>query len=194
MGRISAQERRESVIRAAIAEFAITGYHGTTTARIARRVGVTQPYLFRLFPDKQAIFVAALARSMEDTRLAFESAADGVEDGERALRAMTNAYVQLISTRPETLLMQMQGYVTVAAAEAQGDDLIGEVVRAGWTRIWETVHLSLGADAGRTASFFACGMLGNALAAMGLAPNDGRYGSVREGRYVSDARLPHRAG
>ena len=77
MGRISAQERRESVIRAAVAEFAITGYHGTTTAVIARRVGVTQPYLFRLFPDKKAIFVAALVRSAEDTRSAFERAADG---------------------------------------------------------------------------------------------------------------------
>ncbi|WP_405896079.1 MULTISPECIES: hypothetical protein [unclassified Streptomyces] len=37
---------------------------------MAKRVGVTQPYLFRLFPDKKAIFVAALMRSMEDTRLA----------------------------------------------------------------------------------------------------------------------------
>ncbi|MEU0193939.1 helix-turn-helix domain-containing protein [Streptomyces afghaniensis] len=174
MGRISAQERRESVIRAAIAEFAIAGYHGTTTAAIARRVGVTQPYLFRLFPGKKAIFIAALTRSMEDTRLAFEGAADGVEDGERALQAMKNAYVQLISTRPETLLMQMQGYAAVGAAEAQGDDVIGEVVRAGWMRIWETVHLSLGADAGRTAGFFACGMLGTTLAAMGLSPNAGR--------------------
>ncbi|MFE0256857.1 TetR/AcrR family transcriptional regulator [Streptomyces sp. NPDC059010] len=174
MGRVSAQERRESVIRAAIAEFAIAGYHGTSTAAIARRVGVTQPYLFRLFPDKKAIFVAALTRSAEDTRLAFERAADGVEDGERALQAMTDAYVRLISTRPETLMMQMQGYATVAAAEAQGDDLIGEVVRAGWMRIWETVHLPLGADAEETARFFACGMLGNALAAMGILPNAGR--------------------
>ncbi|MFE3855151.1 TetR/AcrR family transcriptional regulator [Streptomyces griseorubiginosus] len=174
MGRVSAQERRESVIRAAIAEFAIAGYHGTSTAAIARRVGVTQPHLFRLFPDKKAIFVAALTRSTEDTRLAFERAADGAEDGERALQAMTDAYVRLISTRPETLMMQMQGYVTVAAAEAQGDDLIGEVVRAGWMRIWETVHLPLGADAEETARFFACGMLGNALAAMGILPNAGR--------------------
>ncbi|MFG2792226.1 TetR/AcrR family transcriptional regulator [Streptomyces sp. NPDC048419] len=174
MGRISAQERRESVIRAAIALFAIAGYHGTSTAAIARRVGVTQPYLFRLFPDKKAIFVAALTRSMEDTRLAFEGAADGVEGGELALQAMTNAYVQLISTRPETLLMQMQGYVTVAAAEAQGDDLIGEVVRAGWMRMRETVHLPLGADTDETARFFACGMLGNTLTAMGLPLHAGR--------------------
>ncbi|CAM5319976.1 TetR family transcriptional regulator OS=Streptomyces aurantiogriseus OX=66870 GN=GCM10010251_94760 PE=4 SV=1 [Streptomyces aurantiogriseus] len=107
---------------------------------------------------------------MEDTRLAFERAADGVEGGERALQAMTTAYARLISTRPETLLMQMQGY----AAVAQGDDLIGEVVRAGWMRIWDTVHLSLGADADETASFFACGMLGNTLTAIGLPVGAGR--------------------
>ncbi|MBK6012274.1 TetR/AcrR family transcriptional regulator [Streptomyces sp. MBT53] len=174
MGRISAQERRENVIRAAITEFARTGYHGTSTAAIAKPVGVTQPYLFRLFPDKKAIFVAALVRSMEDTRLAFERAADGVEDGEQALQSLTSAYAHLMSTRPETLLMQMQGYVAVAAAEAQSDDLIGEVVRAGWMRIWETVHLSLGADADATASFFACGMLGNTLTAIGLPASTGR--------------------
>ncbi|MFF3336980.1 TetR/AcrR family transcriptional regulator [Streptomyces sp. NPDC002888] len=174
MDRISAPERRESVIRAAVAEFALRGYYGTSTAAIAKRVGVAQPYLFRLFPDKKAIFVAALMRSMEDTRLAFERAADGAEGGERALPAMADAYAQLISTRPETLLMQMQGYAVVAAAEAQGDDLIGEVVRVGWLRIWETVYLSLGADADETASFFACGMLGNTLAAIGLPPSAGR--------------------
>ncbi|MFE0674498.1 TetR/AcrR family transcriptional regulator [Streptomyces sp. NPDC058867] len=170
MGGVSAQERRENVIRAAIAEFAVAGYRGTTTAAIAERVGVKQPYLFRLFPDKKAIFVAALERSVEDTRLAFEWAADGVEQGERTRQAMADAYVRLISTHPETLLMQMQGY----AAVAQGDDLIGEVVRAGWMSIWETVHLSLGADAERTASFFACGMLGNTLTAIGLPANAGR--------------------
>ncbi|MEV7864359.1 TetR family transcriptional regulator [Streptomyces hirsutus] len=39
------------------------------TEAIAKRVGVTQPHLFRLFPDKQAISVSALTRSAEDTRL-----------------------------------------------------------------------------------------------------------------------------
>ncbi|MET7843750.1 hypothetical protein ABZT45_35155 [Streptomyces sp. NPDC005356] len=97
-----------------------------------------------------------------------------MEDDEQALQAMTSAYAQLISTRPETLLMQMQGYATVAAAEAQGDGLIGEAVRAGWMRIWEIVHQSRGADADKTASFFACGMLGNTLAAIGLPSGAGR--------------------
>ncbi len=90
MGRISAQERREGVIRAAIDEFALKGYDGTSTEAIARRVGGTQPYLFRLFPRK-AIFAAALTRSVEDTRPAFERAADGAEGGEEALHAMASS-------------------------------------------------------------------------------------------------------
>ncbi|MFJ8113749.1 hypothetical protein [Streptomyces sp. NPDC096132] len=60
------------------------------------------------------------------------------------------------------------------AAEAQGDDLIGEVVRAGWMSIWETVRLPLGADADKNTSFFACGMLGNTLTAIRLPVGAGR--------------------
>ncbi|NUP20859.1 MAG: TetR/AcrR family transcriptional regulator [Streptomyces sp.] len=174
MGRISAHARRESVIHAAIAEFARTGYHGTSTMAIAKRAGITQPYLFRLFPGKKAIFVAALTKSMEDTRLAFETAADGTEGDEQALQAMAETHAHLMSTRPEVLLMQMQGYAAAAAAKASGDDLIGEVVRAGWMSIWESVHLSLGADADKTTSFFACGMLAHTLTAIGLSAGTGQ--------------------
>ncbi|MEU3780903.1 MULTISPECIES: hypothetical protein [Streptomyces] len=82
---------------------------------------------------------------------------------------MTDVYARLISARPETLLIQVQGYVVVAAAEAEGDDRTGELVRAGWMRPWETVHLSPGADVRATTSFLACGMLGNTLTAIGLS-------------------------
>lgn len=101
MGGTSARERRESVVRAAIVEFALKGYYGTSTEAIARRVGVTQPYLFRLFPGKTAIFAAVLTRSMEDTRLAFEQATNGVEGGQQALQAMANAHALLTSAHPD---------------------------------------------------------------------------------------------
>lgn len=77
MPRMSAEERRESVIRAATAEFARGGYHGTSTEVIAKRVGVSQPYLFRLFPGKKAIFLAVAERCLEDTVRTFEEAAGG---------------------------------------------------------------------------------------------------------------------
>ncbi|MFE1755628.1 TetR/AcrR family transcriptional regulator [Streptomyces anandii] len=169
MVRMSAQERRESVIRAATSEFARGGYYGTSTESIARRVGVSQPYLFRLFPNKKALFLAVAERCLEDTVRTFAEASEGLE-GEEALRAMANAYTEVIAERPERLLMQMQMYVAVAAAEQQGDREFGETVRAGWMRLWETVHLPLGADVGETTTFLAYGMLINTLVAMGFPP------------------------
>ncbi|MFD3541881.1 TetR/AcrR family transcriptional regulator [Streptomyces sp. NPDC058662] len=186
MARMSADERRESVVRAALHEFSLGGYYGTSTEAIAQRVGVSQPYLFRLFPSKRAIFLAAAGRCLEHTRKAFADASDGVH-GEEAVRAIANAYTRLITEEPEMLRMQLQMYVTVAAAEAAGDQELGELVRAGWMELWDTVHLPLGADTDATTTFMAQGMLITNLAAMGFPPGhrvwEGLYPSARaEGR------------
>ncbi|WP_307676690.1 TetR/AcrR family transcriptional regulator [Streptomyces sp. V4I2] len=189
MVRMSAEERRESVIRAATAEFARGGYHGTSTEAIAKRVGVSQPYLFRLFPGKKAIFLAAAERCVEDTIRTFKEAAEGLE-GEEALHAMGNAYTKVIAEQPEQLMMQMQMYVAVAAAEEAGEHEFGEAVRAGWMRLWDTVHLPLGADVNETTAFLAYGMLINCLVAMGFPPEhrvwEGLYPSAR-----AKGRLEH---
>lgn len=169
MARMSADERRESVIRAAIHEFARGGYYGTSTEAIARRVGVSQPYLFRLFPGKQAIFLAAAARCIERTREVFARAADGLV-GEEAGLAMAEAYQRHITEDPQVVLMQLQMYVTVAAAEATGDREFGELVRAGWLELWDTVRVPLGGDVAETTTFMAYGMLINTLTAMGFPP------------------------
>ena len=63
--RVPAAERREELIAAAVHEFAHGGLHGTPVERIARRVGVAQPYVFSLFPSKRDLFLAALERSFE---------------------------------------------------------------------------------------------------------------------------------
>ena len=186
---MSAEERRESVISAAMSEFSRGGYYGTSTEAIAKRVGVSQPYLFRLFPGKKAIFLAAAERCMEETMRTFADASEGLE-GEEALHAMGDAYTKVIAEKPEQLLMQMQMYVAVAAAEQAGDRELGEAVRAGWMRLWDTVHLPLGADADETATFMAQGMLINCLVAMGF-PAEHR---VWEGLYPSartTGRLEH---
>ncbi|MDO0912542.1 TetR/AcrR family transcriptional regulator [Streptomyces sp. DT2A-34] len=169
MVRMSAEERRESVIRAATTEFARGGYYGTSTEAIAKRVGVSQPYLFRLFPGKKAIFLAAAERCVEDTIRMFAEASEGLE-GEEALHAMGDVYRKVVSEQPERLMMQMQMYLAVAAAEQEGDHEFGEVVRTGWIRLWDTIHLPLGADVNETTTFMAYGMLINCLVAMGFPP------------------------
>ncbi|MGW7416572.1 TetR/AcrR family transcriptional regulator [Streptomyces sp. NPDC054863] len=169
MVRMSAEERRESVVRAAMVEFARTGYRGTSTEVIAKRVGVSQPYLFRLFPNKQAIFLAAANRCIENTTEVFRKAAEGLT-GDEALDAMGTAYQALIADDPDMLLMQMQLYVAVASAEVAGDHEFGEEVRASWTEMYDTVRLALGADAGETTQFFAHGMLINTFVSLGYPP------------------------
>ncbi|MFJ4920051.1 TetR/AcrR family transcriptional regulator [Streptomyces sp. NPDC088725] len=179
MVRMSAEERRESVVRAAVTEFARSGYHGTSTEAIARRVGVSQPYLFRLYPNKQAMFLAAAERCLADVRRVLEEAAEGLM-GEEALHAMADAYKRLIAEDPDMLLMQLQVYVAVAAAEAAGDHAFGDTVRLGWLRLWDTVHLGLGADAGGTATFLAQGMLINTLVSMGFPAGHRVWTGLRE--------------
>ncbi|HEX5995191.1 MAG TPA: TetR/AcrR family transcriptional regulator, partial [Jiangellales bacterium] len=117
--RMSADERREAVVRAAIAEFARGGYQGTSTSAIADRVGVSQPYLFRLFPDKRAIFLAAAKRCTDDIRERFAEVSDGLQpDG--AFHAMAGAYAELIADR-DRLFFQMQMFVAAATATEAGD-------------------------------------------------------------------------
>ncbi|MBB3729103.1 TetR/AcrR family transcriptional regulator [Nonomuraea dietziae] len=159
MVRMSAEERRESVIRAAISEFAHGGYHGTSTETIARRVGVSQPYLFRLFPGKQAIFLAAATRCLSETRRVLEEARTDADPH----MSMAAAYKDLIKDR-DMLLMQMQVYVAVAAME----DEFGAEIRKVWEDWWDSMHLLLGTDTHETTFFMSYGMLINTLVSLGF--------------------------
>ncbi|MGH2370920.1 MAG: TetR/AcrR family transcriptional regulator [Chloroflexota bacterium] len=170
MTRMSAEDRRESVIRAAMIEFGRGGYDGTSTAAIAKRVGVSQPYLFRLYPNKRAIFTAAALRCIAETRRVLEEAADAAPAGdvEAAERAMDVAYQRLVGNSRDMLLMQMQIYVAVAAADAIGDHEFGKPLREAWAGLYDGQLVRLGGDHDETATHLAYGMLINTLVAMGF--------------------------
>jgi AcrR family transcriptional regulator len=165
---MSAEERRESVILASMSEFAKGGYNGTSTQAIADRVGVSQPYLFRLFPSKKVLFMAAVTRCIEDTIAVFASAGEGLE-GSAALDAMAGAYLGLITDR-DRLLMQLQVYVSCGSDDLDESDR--EQVRLLWGRLWDSVAVRTGADVQEVTSFFAHGMLINTLVAMGVPEGD----------------------
>src|ERR671910_334093 len=93
--RHSAEERRESILDAAIVEFAAKGLHGTSTEDVAKRAGISQPYVFRLFGTKKKLFAEACRRCMRDVRDGMASAAAG-KAGQEALDAMGAAYVELV--------------------------------------------------------------------------------------------------
>jgi AcrR family transcriptional regulator len=158
---MSADQRRALVIRAAQVEFGRLGYEGASTAAIAQRVGVSQPYLFRLFPSKKAIFLAAIDACCDNLEALFERAA-GDLTGEEALRAMGRAYNELLDQR-EQLQMQLQMW-----AVACHDDEIRGRARTRMNRLWAHLERLTGADRGRIMQFFASGMLLNVFAALEL--------------------------
>ena len=58
--RLSAQERKASILVAATEVFSELGYQRGTMAEVARRVGVSEPVIFQKFGSKAALFAAVL--------------------------------------------------------------------------------------------------------------------------------------
>jgi AcrR family transcriptional regulator len=165
--RMSADERREQVLEAAAVEFATGGLAGTSTEDVARRAGISQPYLFRLFPTKKDLFIALIGRCYTRVGATFTDAAEGLT-GEAAADAMGKAYNELLRDRT-MLLLQMQAY---AACE---DPEIREATRAGYKSLWELVERETGMPQDEVVEFFAYGMLLNVAAAMDLPAVDERW-------------------
>ena len=167
--RIPAVERREMVIEAAVAEFGAHGLAGTSTEDVARRAGISQPYLFRLFPTEKALFLELVDRCFQRVRDTFTAAA-GDLDGEEAMMAMAESYEKLLDDRI-LLLLQMQAYA------ACDDPEIRAATRAGFKNLWELTEKITGLPFQTVVDFFAVGMLMNVAAAMDLPSVDERWTS-----------------
>lgn len=58
--RLTGSERRATILAAARHEFARAGFHGASTASIARAAGCSEPMLYKHFAGKHELFTAAL--------------------------------------------------------------------------------------------------------------------------------------
>jgi len=194
--RMSSVQRREQVLQAAVTEFADRGLEGTSTDAIARRAGISQPYLFRLYPTKKALFVAVVERTFARCAETFESAAQG-HAGLEAKHAMGTAYAELLGDRT-FLQVQMQAYA------ACSDPEVRVATRAGFSRLWDEAAVLTGLPEAAIHEFFAMGMLLNVAAAMGVGldcPDDfGRrlLGDMAahdaSAQMLTEAAAPHRHG
>lgn len=165
--RVPAAQRRDALVEAAVHEFAKGGLHGTPVDRIARRVGVAQPYVFSLFGSKRDLFLAAVDRDFELVAETFSRAAAEfdpatAEPDMDVLRAMGRAYVELLSVHRDYLMLQHQAYA------ACDDEVIRDHVRASYARLVGHVERLADAEPERIDEFFRHGMWLNVAAAMGV--------------------------
>src|SRR6478752_9067165 len=157
--RKSKEVRREEILDAALTVFAEQGLHGGSTDEIARRAGISQPYVFRLFGTKKGLYLALVTRCFRQTLELMQRAAEG-KRGEEALRAIGTAYGELLESDRLYLRAQMQAY---AACE---DPEICAVVRAGFGDLVTYVERVSGVGSQELAMFFSGGMLMNVLSSM----------------------------
>jgi AcrR family transcriptional regulator len=165
--RVPAAQRRDALIDAAMIEFAQAGLHGTPVDRIARRVGVAQPYVFSLFPSKRDLFIAAVERGFHRVADLFTHAAEAFDPqaaGPDAdvLAAMGMAYIELVESDRALLMLQHHAY---AACE---DETIRAHVRAAYARLVAHVQRLSGASPDRIDEFMRIGMWLNVQAAMAV--------------------------
>ncbi|HEY8674781.1 MAG TPA: helix-turn-helix domain-containing protein [Candidatus Dormibacteraeota bacterium] len=158
--RLSAEERRGQVVSAAIVEFAQQGYQAASTAAIARRAGISQPYIYALFPSKQDLFIAVHDEVIGRIRRAFAEAAGRGSTPAEKLDRMGEVYAELIADR-DALRAQLHTYAT-------GDPIIQAHAARCYRDLYNEVIRLSGAEPVEVSMFFACGMLANVTIALGL--------------------------
>ncbi|MGW6196030.1 TetR/AcrR family transcriptional regulator [Kribbella sp. NPDC055110] len=159
--RLTAKERGDEVLAAAVQAFAASGYEGTKTDEIARLAGVSQPYVIRLFGTKQQLFLAAVESVCGRIEQIFREAAAETPE----LRTLGQNY-KLLLAEPEVLLVLLHGF------SASGEPMIGDCVRKRFGSIYNLVRELTGASPQEAREFLSAGMLLTVMSAMQvLGPN-----------------------
>ncbi|MBY0218380.1 TetR/AcrR family transcriptional regulator [Paenibacillus illinoisensis] len=157
--------RRNDIISAAIDVFAEIGYYRATTAQVAERAQISQPYIFRFFKTKEALLLSALevswARVIDSFRQVVETAAS-----DQLERELIEAYEKILESHQSEILLQMQ-------AQTIQEDVIRQAMQKGFSEV-RTMVLKAFSQAGiaeakqRTLIFLAIGMLCNVSIALDM--------------------------
>ncbi len=160
----TADARREAILEAALPLFAERGISGTPTLAVAKASGISQAYLFRLFPTKADLAIALIERTNERVHETMASAAATARTtGEPLLPTMGKAYVTLLQHDRDLLLLQLHAH----AASLESPQ-IRDAMRDGFRRLVALIAEVSGAPDDEVQRFFARGMLLNVIAALDI--------------------------
>ncbi|MEC0372730.1 TetR/AcrR family transcriptional regulator [Paenibacillus chibensis] len=158
----SSANRRTDIVSAAIEVFAEIGYYRATTAQVAERASISQPYVYRFF-TKESLLVEALEVSWQRIMEAFKRVI-GTSSPEQLEIGLIRAYEEIIESHRNEILLQMQ-------AQTIRETPIRDAMREGMGQVKELVQnafeqAGLPEAAVKTSDFLARGMLCNVSMAM----------------------------
>jgi AcrR family transcriptional regulator len=156
-----ADHRRQAVLEAARAEFAEWGYHGATTAAIAKRADISQSYIYALFPSKKSLFIEC-QRWNHQQLMDIMATATSATDPAQARAHIHQAYVEKVEHRPN-FLFRLQ-----ATAAAASDADIAEEVRRSVIEVFEKLMAVCGNDPRAVKDYIAVGVFSDVAMAIRL--------------------------
>jgi AcrR family transcriptional regulator len=169
----TAEERREAVLEVGMSAFAEKGFLGTPTTEVAKAAGISQAYLFRLFPTKTDLILAVAERSNQRIAETFVKAAVQAQaTGADVKEAMGEAYGELLQDR--TMLMTQIHLFAAAASIPE----VAEAARAHFSKLYDLAGEAAGLGPEELHQFFATGMLLNVMAAIGAEDSHGEWAST----------------
>jgi AcrR family transcriptional regulator len=132
--RLTADERRQAILDAALDVFARRGYHAASIDEIAHAAGISKALIYEHFPSKRHLHESLLQVNVDDifSRLV-ESAATG-EPGEVRLRAGVDAFLAWVEEHGDAFRMLFRDAVEpevvefVARVQAQATTAIADLI------------------------------------------------------------------
>ena len=161
--RSTADARRATVVGCAVRVFARRGFHSTPVTEVADAAGISQAYVFRLFPSKVELFVAVLEHCYALVREELTAGASRVPDGSphEVLAALTDAYAGLVSDR-DLLMLQVHAHSAADVPE------IRAAIRRGYGSVVEQARALAAGDDAAVQRFVALGQLCHLVVAADL--------------------------
>ncbi|MFT4086518.1 MAG: TetR/AcrR family transcriptional regulator [Gordonia sp. (in: high G+C Gram-positive bacteria)] len=99
--------RREAILARAVDLFAAHGYHDVSVEQIASAVGMPTSGVYRHFPSKQAVLVAALSRASDRATAAIATGLASAADPADALSTLTGEYARLCAADPAIITVYL---------------------------------------------------------------------------------------
>lgn len=150
--RLTAEQRRDALLTAAIAEFGVRGFSLARTADIARRAGVSQPYVYALFPDKQALFGACFQRVAQRIRDRIAQAAQHTHEDADFAALADELNREMIESEPDQTLFHLR-------ALTEPDPAVRAVVRATYMELVDDVSRLHGVETQHVLAYMARAVL-----------------------------------
>jgi len=117
--RLSAPERRASILSASQRLFADKGFHGVSIDDIAGAVNVSPAILYRHFASKQELYDTVLQELSCQRESYVTTVVNNSSNFEDVLSGMTQVYINSVADNPDLLRIEMQSMLDGSPATSE---------------------------------------------------------------------------